>query len=768
MPLIPMHPSLHDVYRRFDSHYGNTRINVNDQIDVEDLLVNIIVDNLQYQKPTLVVTSETQDPAWIAKVLSKYQLSKYCLVWTPNYIEKQEPLKRIQSFIKSNPLDFDKDRHRILRNELEDIESVIKSSLSFLSVDVMGPLSWSELLQKWCQIEQSSEDSDYSLSPDWKEFNYSEYIYTIGEAESDFKSDYVLLHELSPFHTDVYSPSFDLESLLDELTSRKEELEEIGLSIKNQFNLLRSEIAQEVYDTYGKVTKLVQLLEKHAFRLNARGNDSENKNRPFEEVCSVLEYHSIESLLEELEQQLQRQKFIDVTWPNTNRSRWTVAKFGEIISDLLLATEDFKINIGKRIDEKLRRLGPYNIQNQALTILDKRFNTFVEELNSSELLQKKHVNNALNFENKLELIQEIQSELYRCIVFLESHPDYFEWRASLQKDQVDTVLNDLSFKSEAWKPIVAKALLTKCLFDHFDPQILSIGDDVNHLRNKKGELNKSILDSIHHNIWEDRSKQVNRFKKEDGFAFQQLIKNENAKNGVFDLFVRNQETFTSFFPIMVTTEKDYNDIKINLDETKWNKIIALDTEVVSESKSVLSVDINRKIDDPQSFQFQIEDFKKINHLKSIAVTERYEDAVRVAKLLMSVVSEVSIYQMRDASIISCLSDEMEEMVSMQFIPQGIKCLHRNITSIEGVTEAIINAEVEFFLWIENGFIGKIDTDNMIWHQNAVKSLMKIGIQVQNFESGKIFSDRKSVLKSIRQSILGAGTQKPEGAIYADT
>ncbi len=219
---------------------------------------------------------------------------------------------------------------------------------------------------------------------------------------------------------------------------------------------------------------------------------------------------------------------------------------------------------------------------------------------------------------------------------------------------------------------------------------------------------------------------------------------------------------------MVTTEKDYNDIKINLDETKWNKIIALDTEVVSESKSVLSVDINRKIDDPQSFQFQIEDFKKINHLKSIAVTERYEDAVRVAKLLMSVVSEVSIYQMRDASIISCLSDEMEEMVSMQFIPQGIKCLHRNITSIEGVTEAIINAEVEFFLWIENGFIGKIDTDNMIWHQNAVKSLMKIGIQVQNFESGKIFSDRKSVLKSIRQSILGAGTQKPEGAIYADT
>jgi len=105
---------------------------------------------------------------------------------------------------------------------------------------------------------------------------------------------------------------------------------------------------------------------------------------------------------------------------------------------------------------------------------------------------------------------------------------------------------------------------------------------------------------------------------------------------------------------------------------------------------------------------------------------------------------------------------------MQFIPQGIKCLHRNITSIEGVTEAIINAEVEFFLWIENGFIGNIDTDNMIWHQNVVESLMKIGIQVQNFESGKIFSDRKSVLKSIRQSILGAGTQKPEGAIYADT
>ena len=315
---------------------------------------------------------------------------------------------------------------------------------------------------------------------------------------------------------------------------------------------------------------------------------------------------------------------------------------------------------------------------------------------------------------------------------------------------------------------MAKTLIHSCLYDHFDPQLLTIGEDIQLLVEKNSELIKSSIDNIHYLLQSNRSNELKNSKKEDQYALHQVINKSSTAGGTFELFTNYSQLFRSFFPVLIVTEKDYNELVPHLDESLWNRVIALDSEVNEGSKSVLALTTQKEGIDSYEFDYFLEDYKKINYLKSIAVTKRYDDAVKVSKMIMSLTPHVSIYQMRDTSIISCLSDELEDLVSMEFIPQGIKCLHRNTSSIEGITEAILNGEVEFFLWIENGFIGSIDSEHILWHQDLLKNIEKIGIKVQNFESGALFAGRDALLKSVRQSILGAGTQKPIGAVYADS
>jgi hypothetical protein len=767
MPLIPMHPSLSAVYKHFDCHYGLTGLNVNQYSDAEDLLVNIIIDNLEFQKPTLVVTGSDQDPAWIAKVLSKYELSKYCLVWTPSYIGQQKPLERISNF-NSDPSEFDKDKHRILRNEVEDLQGMIKESLIGLGESVMSTTTWYDLLQKWCQLQISSDQEYQGITQNWNDFNYSQYIFTIGEAEFDFKTEFILLHELSPFHNDVYSHDFEIDSLKDELTSRHEEILELSQSIHEQYIKIKGNLSQEVYNYYSKISKASQRLERHAIRLNARVKGIEGENRNFADVCSVMEFHAIEDLIETLESSIRHDDYIHFDWPSENRLKWSLKDLNQFISELVKEIHGLKGGLEQKINEKLRRLGSHNAGNHALQLLDEQLEEYVIELNSSDLFSKKYINNSLNIQRKIELIKSIQNDIHRSIVFLESHPEYFEWRSSVRKDQQETILKELSFKDETWKSAMAKTLICSCLYDHFDPQLLTIGEDIQLLVEKNSELIKSSLDNIHYLLQSNRSNELKNSKKEDQYALHQVINKSSTASGTFELFTNYSQLFRSFFPVLIVTEKDYNELVPHLDESLWNSVIALDSEVNEGSKSVLALTTQKEGIDSYEFDYFLEDYKKINHLKSIAVTKRYDDAVKVSKMIMSLTPHVSIYQMRDTSIISCLSDELEDLVSMEFIPQGIKCLHRNTSSIEGITEVILNGEVEFFLWIENGFIGGIDSEHILWHQDLLKTLEKIGIKVQNFESVALFTDRGALLKSVRQSILGAGTQKPIGAVYADS
>ncbi|MEE9438068.1 MAG: hypothetical protein V3V14_03645, partial [Saprospiraceae bacterium] len=722
MPLIPMHPSLTAAMHHYDSHMGHTNINVKDLQDVEDLLMNIILSQLEFKKKTVIITGPNQDSAWLAKVLSKLELSKYCLVWTPEYIHQQKPLQRIKAFSSKKNLTFDADRHRVLRNVVDDLKSIITDQLSVLSHSALGRLSWYDLLKKWSQVEANNDDTSLvSIDGNWKDFNYSEYLYTIAEAESDYKEVYVLLHKISSFHPNVYGSSPDLSALQDELADFNEELTELQGLFNNRYSTLRLKITKSIYNDYRQLVKINQRLEKHMSRIVARSATITEENKLFSEMCSVLEYHTIENHLEELEKWQLQGDNPKLEWLNKNRNKWTVADLNNLVSHLNDEVVKYRNGLNKKIEEKLSRLGPYNIDDKGIKLLEEKLNDFINGLNASELFIIKYTNNALDLGNKLSLIDEILKEIHRGIVLLDSYPDYFEWRASLQQDQVDSILNEFSYTSEVWKSAVGKSILHKCLENHFDPQILNLKNDVETLVVKEKELCKSTLQLIHYQAYVSRTESLNVLKQEDSYGYQQLLNGSGNGDNIFNVFTQHPDLFQAFFPIVLTTQKDYNELRAHNSHDIWDNNIALNcSRIEEENKSTLVVNIgSNESEDAQVFLNEYVNFNKINHLKSIAVTERYEDAVKVADLIMSHTTEVSIFQMRNTSIISCLTNEIEDLISMQFIPQGIKCLHKKTTTSEGVTEALLDGESEIFMFIENGFIGQISPQHIVWHQNMI-------------------------------------------------
>ena len=293
-------------------------------------------------------------------------------------------------------------------------------------------------------------------------------------------------------------------------------------------------------------------------------------------------------------------------------------------------------------------------------------------------------------------------------------------------------------------------------------KIHSIKEDLLEVRNEFINL----ADSNIHNIQEEaRSQALKNLKTENSDFYKRLVNMGADGVSLFDVLSKAPDLLTTFFPVVSTSAVQFSEVKDFLAEDIWDDIIVFNGIPLESSRLHIYTENSTSQIDPD-FELEGTELRPFVNLSDANLSERYDLANNVIKSILSESRNASLFKMKGISILSCLSLELENLFSQQFIPQGIKCLHRKVDNPEYLIEGLVDGDDKIFVIIENGAIGDFALENFYWNSDIISSFEKIGIEVIDINFAEIFFDTNEVLKSIKQTILGGMKHQLDAPAYA--
>jgi len=707
-PIYPMCSDKRKAYLDFRANPDKTILLIEDEKSIEDFMLNLLIDNLSMNRKTIVAYPDDEQSFRLFKSLANVGLSKFGMIWTPKHIKEQEPVKRITSFFSAQSPKVNIDRYLAIREEEESLSKTLEDRYSFLQNQIIGTFTWERLFRKWCSLDIGNIGYDPAESALPEGTSLNEYLYTLGEAESSFKKGYTLLHDINPFHDDVYTHFIDTDTLLDELEARKIELDEVVSLIESKMTEIRLEWRKSLIE---KIQKGHNLVDQRLIYANDNPLDKSV-------IIENEDWETNELALRNVQKQL-----------NTFQSESQHA-----------------------ITKKLQRLGAHNIEDEGVSILAEKFDAFVFDLNDSDLFKADYDNNALTILKKLELAQQVSKDLHKAILFCDNHGEYLEWRSSVVHDQRNAVIHDLSYTDVSWKSVVLNGILQRSLESNLDLRILNVAKLNEKLASLGDERKEYQSNVINASMYHYRTQKLVDLKNSNEVLYSHLEGSNTSSEEIFyQLKDDRADVLQQFFPVIFTTHSELSQLK------SADIVNDVDDVLIYGSCDMDSLATLRIIDSYDAVKNSIADTYDLRSTCSIRkaeVSSFLDKASHLSDLIINTASAASLFKMKNVSIISCLSPELENLISREFIPQGIKCLHSKAESAHQLMDGLIDEESKVYLLIENGQAGELDVDGVYWNQKVLELLKKEDIEIVDINYIDLFIDRKTVINSIKKTILG--------------
>ena len=773
MPLLPMHPTLGSAFQHYRSGEQFTFVRADKTNDLEDILINIIAENLQQSKSTLIISNQESDPAWPAKILSSISLSQYCLVWTQEYLDKQKPLERIRAFSPKSEIDFRQDEYRVTLNQRDDIRSIMDEYTSRMYQRAFGKYTWKDLLHLQCQMEQTQNlTPEYNLSEFRQETEIKDFLSAIAEVEKDFQNHYAVLIDVDLFNPKLFADEGGREMINEELQDHLEGICELKSLYAEHYDRLRKKIRSEIEQEYLGLSSMFLKLGKHLHRLENRQLENAARTPKVGSLCSAAELREIQNLLEEHSNQIRQFKYLDFGDEPPHKTQMRFEELKMFLNELGIYVQDIQQKIEDQTVFHLKRFSPFNADDERLKNLETRLDSFIEKLNDSGIFKKTFLNNSLNLGKKIELLRDVERDILKAIAMLESFPDYYDWRTKMHVNSVEeAVVEELIFSSQSWKSEARRSLVSGALRKHYHPCISSIAAEIGRLVEKENELYELRLKKIHWATHQMRLNAVEELRTQSQYLFKELFKAQGPTTlKTAETFFTHRNLFDAFYPVLLTSDKYVSDLLTP--QQRWDTIVLIDMHVSYIKANNLNMPAKQAIcldpvtetkdaDNPSNFRLNCPRIGSMRPLKHVPVAERHEMALAASKTLMDAAHCASIYCIRNVSIISLLPEEVENVITALFITQGIKCLHHKTQDVLALTESMVSADSEVFLLYENGMLSQDSKDRIKWHYHLLDHLRDGGIRRIDISSSDLYKDRAQLLKSVRQTILASLSQEKQ-------
>jgi len=694
-------------------------------------------------KRIVIVMDEPEDLEYINYLLSKYGLKELSLILQSDVINhaylqtKHAEQEKIKPRISAHVKDF-KEQKRLLEN----LVSEVTDALYKLRLPQLGSIPVSGINDKLELGSKLPVDMDYKiLKPPYTYEAYKSRKDLYEKLQSEYHPSFDYLRKQDPFNesiSEVESLS-SVESVLGNFLVKAQE-------VKQRYEVVERSILKK-YENQN-LSRLIDIKKKVS---QVRSMITDNPTLTDTQVTKLL-FH--------------QRELYDILALKQAPTEASELKAGLKLINLTVErklSNEFT-SVQEQAETYLKLLNPHSdtegVHDIAQLLVD--VNNLSEELTKLGLLVFIPKAKSVSFYFQKKNLEVIMEKVEDALYFLSAHKDYFNWKSNdrFLTEEDHSIIKHLSKKNQFWGEAFEELFLNYYL-DHSKPTLdsaQSLMTDVNY--HKNGYL-KGLASTLLQKHFEQEQKyaELAKFK-----TWSQALDNKSDIRDRYPLFVVSSDFYTSNVDRLVADTDSFiyfNHVPEDHFDEEWlsNIFLGYDPIFWELSKKLPSIYSEIEIVDNNQVSYNIN-----RALKHLAPSEVNLATKYLGQELCALNPDFRLYQLRNASIISCLSDEKNVYLLKVLRDEGVKEIFNSTSAANLIPGLFHESTGNVFLLVEDGILRMQENLNLIPQIELIQQARTAGIIVISIDNYHMINNGFEMMEDLTRQIKKANGLVAEPAM----
>ena len=378
-------------------------------------------------------------------------------------------------------------------------------------------------------------------------------------------------------------------------------------------------------------------------------------------------------------------------------------------------------------DASIAWLNKINFPDTEVIDLDEKLNTLIKTINANQFIKKSFSTNTLSFMSQYALVESIQRYLDDILHLIKEGSTFAKWSTFYHDAGTifQTIFKSIKdLPSTEWEAAFDEIYFHQMIEKYMLPN--DFDSKIQQHRESKIYFNKVKLEGLTTMIEPARAIAMDTLKKSNKEVYNALYKKKNigalSWNSVED---SSFDFVKAYYPIHIHSNLANAD--------KYDTVISFDdTEVNERAHSISSItqeDLQSPDADTNYLYLNTYDYEQT--IAELPHAEKIKAAKKLAKQLLSLSQNVSIYQLKTANIICLLPIHDTNHLEQKLDRAGIKHIDTSENLYETLTESILITQRNPYLLIKDHLINTDLVDELDWQLEVMKNFESAGFTIRS-------------------------------------
>ena len=714
------------------------QLNYEDKNKFLRLISELLINNLQSSKKTLVAYNSDKEREDLTRFLAKFKLSNLVLNLNPSNPLREADVYKLRSLAKRNQeSNLDAAYTKFLKS-FEAQEKEIKSKYSYLHTSTEEKESNFDFIQHYHLTGEAVNEIGLNIN---KSIPHLDRIVGL------YNTNFSILEQADPFSFQFYKNISGDNQVLSHVKSLFEE----ALDLYNDFKKLKATFRKEYIQNAEKellrfdesIRTIYQVLlqnEENAATAKDSFLDKFRKSKPddyseitglIHEISDVIFGHKIEITTESLSTLINK-------W-HTERNYFLDKKSNEAeayINQLSCRSNGF----------------------EDLISMDKRLNELIFNVNETNYFKNEITNNAWNFNGQLSSLKKLIT-LLRNASLLVDNIMYVNWKILVNEldAKEKAIFNELyHMPRENWQSKIEDAITATRVDKLAMCNLPSKADNLDSLLSKKEELVKLSADCLQEQWSTIRQDALNQFQKNNKSLYNELFKKKSIPELTWSKLMRLENNFiASLFPILFVKTSELEKLNIKLDHVVLlgeSQNIDL-AKLNSVANQVLITSVSKlDLGDHEFENYSLEGFLA-GHLNSVSdLQDRLSNTKLIAQQIRDLKANIKVFQCKNTVMISLLSPAKNKLILQEMDDLNLKEVVVMNDEKDMLEAAMLYDVPSKFLLIENDLINTLYVDDLEYQKEIIQNMKYFEFDVFNIWDHHLIENNNAALSEFTDMI----------------
>ncbi|MFZ1703861.1 MAG: hypothetical protein WAT79_05915 [Saprospiraceae bacterium] len=381
----------------------------------------------------------------------------------------------------------------------------------------------------------------------------------------------------------------------------------------------------------------------------------------------------------------------------------------------------------------------------------------IQSFNDAQLLDQRIEVNTLSIQKQVEILNKIILDCTFLEADILNNRGHYLWKSFIenQEEWVQKSISSLRhFNSEDWPSVIEYCFLQRWIQDKLPMQATLLKEKIQTFHQSHTLLFPTWASNYVLRKNEKKQDTINALPGDKKYFHKTIIQNKGIEKMHWRYFFEKNAFFwSSFFDIVVTSKDSFEDMEVdtysNLFYVNSPKI---NQEVLHLGKTIHTyININANPIDTDLHLLHATVFEKSDS-KVLSSLERLKQSRAMAYNFFAIQNKFTIYQLKNANIISCLPALINRHIESELQSYGIKEIVLDDKPIDRLVDCMVDTNRTSYLWISDYCINPLDTNSIAIQLNMIQDFLKLGYKIEVIETLHLIENYGNTLKKFVETI----------------